>query len=147
MKMDARVKGLWLEALESDEFKQGTSQLRHGDRYCCLGVLSELHRREHPDAEWRKGTWGCAAMNGLEVDSDDYTYFDGTNRTEGEPVSLTPAVAEWAGLEYGDDGEPTFDPYVKAAYPGGEPDLHNLSTLNDSGWTFRQIAELIRAQM
>jgi hypothetical protein len=28
----------WLQALESDEFKQTTGQLQRGDGFCCLGV-------------------------------------------------------------------------------------------------------------
>ena len=32
----------WVEALESGKFKQGTSHLRQGDEYCCLGVGCEV---------------------------------------------------------------------------------------------------------
>lgn len=53
--MDKRIKKLWVEALRSGEFEQGRNQLciqgeKH-DRFCCLGVLCELHARE-TDQYW-----------------------------------------------------------------------------------------------
>ena len=46
--MDARIKALWIAALRSGEYKQGKHQLRDGDRFCCLGVLCNIHAQEHP---------------------------------------------------------------------------------------------------
>jgi len=46
MSMNAEPKRLWLEALRSDEYKQGTDTLCtptvDGDRHCCLGVACEV---------------------------------------------------------------------------------------------------------
>lgn len=39
----------WSKALESGEYKQGTGQLRKGDKFCALGVLCNLHAQEHPE--------------------------------------------------------------------------------------------------
>jgi len=33
---------LWLEALRSGRYKQGTQVLKHNDEFCCLGVLQDL---------------------------------------------------------------------------------------------------------
>lgn len=44
--MNPEVKALWLNALRSGEYQQGTGKLKQtygGDqRYCCLGVLCDL---------------------------------------------------------------------------------------------------------
>jgi hypothetical protein len=41
--MNPDVKQLWIAALLSGDYQQGQVHLRsHEDRYCCLGVLSEL---------------------------------------------------------------------------------------------------------
>ena len=40
--MIKELKSLWIEDLESDEYKQARGYLSNGDGYCCLGVL--LHR-------------------------------------------------------------------------------------------------------
>tara|TARA_R110002074_G_scaffold402324_1_gene607118 strand:- start:177476 stop:177784 length:309 start_codon:yes stop_codon:yes gene_type:complete len=36
------TKEKWVAALESGTFKQGNGQLRHRNKYCCLGVLCEI---------------------------------------------------------------------------------------------------------
>ncbi len=41
--MKKKVKDLWVAALRSGKYKQGTHRLRgHNNRYCCLGVLCEI---------------------------------------------------------------------------------------------------------
>ena len=40
--MDPAVKQMWIDALRSGKYKQGTGHLRVGDQYCCLGVLCDL---------------------------------------------------------------------------------------------------------
>lgn len=47
--MNAKVKRLWLKALRSGGYKQGTGQLKRGrkdPRHCCLGVLEEVAKDE-----------------------------------------------------------------------------------------------------
>lgn len=47
--MDQGFKAKWCEALRSDEFPQGMWSLRDDQgRYCCLGVGTEILRRENP---------------------------------------------------------------------------------------------------
>lgn len=42
--MDAKLKTEWLQALRSGKYKQARYVLKDGrGRYCCLGVLADLH--------------------------------------------------------------------------------------------------------
>lgn len=53
--MNKRVKKKWLKALRSGEYEQGRFRLlKRGDdqtpdKFCCLGVLCDLHARETGD--------------------------------------------------------------------------------------------------
>lgn len=47
--MDKRIKKLWVEALRSGEYKKGKGALRANGKFCCLGVLCNLHAQEHPE--------------------------------------------------------------------------------------------------
>jgi hypothetical protein len=40
--MKPEIKTLWCEALRSGKYKQCEGQLKDGDKYCCLGVLTDL---------------------------------------------------------------------------------------------------------
>jgi hypothetical protein len=73
-----------VDALRSGEFKQGQSQLRFGDRYCCLGVACELYRRETGDGEWREAH-----------DDGDFVFSLGDER-----YYLPKAVCEWFGVQF-----------------------------------------------
>lgn len=47
-KMDPEVKGRWIEALRSGQYKQGAHQLKTPDGCnCCLGVLAEINAIPH----------------------------------------------------------------------------------------------------
>lgn len=83
--MNERVKKLWIEALTSGEYEQGTDALRTDDMFCCLGVLCDLHRKEVG------GSW-------QDLDGLMFTY-DNTTGT------LPPRVQIWADT-------PTNNPFV-----------------------------------
>ena len=70
----------WVSALRSGEFQQGRGVLRLDGKYCCLGVLCELHRRETGGPEWARNSR-----------YDRESYLD-------ELCGLPEAVREWAGL-------------------------------------------------
>lgn len=128
-RMDPVVKELWLEALESGDHAQGRGKLCRvtNDRreYCCLGVLSRL-----------------AADRGraLEYVSEGLAYYSSSDDEYGESNYLTRSVSHWADLDH--EGtimvpNPTeYDPHdvIKLA----------LAELNDDGFSFAQIADLIR---
>ncbi len=117
----------WIDALESDIYQQATSSLRYGDAMCCLGVLCHISGI----SEWT-----------------DEKYL-------GEVADLPNEVVEWVGLS-----SPKGKFYITPAWILSLPEhIKNkleliinrennsytyLSTLNDNGWTFKEIAELIR---
>lgn len=83
--MNPEIKAKWVAALRSEAFRQCRSDLKRNNRYCCLGVLCELHRRE------KGGEWEPTPKGGLGY--------------LGAVTVLPSTVVEWAGLE---DGNPRF---------------------------------------
>ncbi len=80
--MNKRIKRLWVDALRSGEYVQGKHLLRDSaDRFCCLGVLCNIHAQEHPKI--------AAAQN-----------YPG--RYMGYMGDLPRPVYEWAGLDRND---------------------------------------------
>ena len=126
MKMDERVKHLWTEALSSGQYAQGRDHLRTEEGYCCLGVLCDLHAREH-GIEWVLYTYM-------------HTYID-------QDSKLPDEVLEWAGLN--PEQCPLGDCHVFFTLPGSlERRVSYLSGLNDSrGLSFQEIAKLIEEQL
>jgi hypothetical protein len=56
--MNKRIKRIWLEALRSDEYKQGLARLcRHGEKFCCLGVLGDIAVDGYWKQNERGGSW------------------------------------------------------------------------------------------
>lgn len=48
--MNERIKQLWIEALRSNNYKQGKQGLRNtNNEYCCLGVLCDILIKEVPE--------------------------------------------------------------------------------------------------
>lgn len=100
----------WVAALRSGQYKQGTKVLRsHDNKFCCLGVLCNLHAQEHPE---------FAAM---QTDPRRYDMMG----------SLPPKrVLAWSGLRTD-----------TADYGKGTGEC--LTALNDNGYTFEEIANII----
>lgn len=73
--MNPKIAKRWIKALRSGKYKQDTGQLRNGDKFCCLGVLCDLHAKE-TGMEWSKR--GC--------------YYE-------EKHLLPSIVIQWAGLK------------------------------------------------
>lgn len=72
--MNPEIKTKWVKALRNGEYRKGRSQLRIGDRFCCLGVLCDIHAKEFSK------TW------------DGEVYI-------GEQINLPSETFEWAGLD------------------------------------------------
>ncbi len=77
--MNPEVKAKWLDALRSKRYKQGYMRLKTVQEhevveYCCLGVLCDLHAKEH-NLHW----------------DENLSYLH-------ETQILPPAVITWAGL-------------------------------------------------
>lgn len=72
--MNKRIKTKWLKALRSGEYQQGKDALREGDKFCCLGVLCDLHNKK-------------------------YNHYWEYDQYLAEDVALPIEVIKWSGLE------------------------------------------------
>lgn len=76
--MKKHIMEKWVAALESNEYKQAREQLRDGNKFCCLGVLCNLHAQAHPKIAMK------------EIVPDFYL---------GESDCLPKEVMLWAGMD------------------------------------------------
>jgi hypothetical protein len=120
--LDEVVKIRWIDALLSGDYSQGTDRLRTGDRFCCLGVLCDLAAQEGI------GQWSPINTN---FHLDGKVFYG----------AIPHVVADWAGLEY-EDRTPLLDHTEE-----GTETLDQLASMNDSGWTFQQIAEIVKDKL
>jgi hypothetical protein len=83
--MDSQIKRKWINALQSGEYKQGVAYLRNGMKFCCLGVLCDLHAKE------MSGSW-----------EQPYKKWEWVDGIYGAYLGVTrlppPEVLEWADL-------------------------------------------------
>lgn len=121
------VKAAWLEHLRSGKYKQGTGTLNAAGKMCCLGVLSDMAADE-----------GVCERTGYDTSVVRY---------DGETYYLPQSVRTWAGVTEANlyfevtlDDRPLFEEFMSS-------DVDNnkvyLAMLNDGGWTFDQIADVI----
>ena len=123
------VKGRWVAALRSGDYKQTRETLRDCDGFCCLGVLCDLYIRETEDTHsLRARAW--------EVKRVFHVPVVGTGVDLYENAVLPNPVREWAGMET-DDGSFSDD---EKFYPTS---LKCLSGLNDKGSSFEELADVI----
>ena len=134
-KMNPSIKTLWLSALRSGDYIQGTSFLQHQGDYCCLGVLSDIAVK-HDVTSWvteNNVTYGLyePSLSNIEI---------------GVP---TEPVLQWAGLSM---ANPSL--LVKMSELSRNTDFPDkfesirISDLNDlHNFTFLQIADLIEEQL
>jgi len=111
--MNPEIKKRWIEALNSDEYKQTKMFLKDSTGFCCLGVLTDLYIKDH-NQEWNLDEYG------------KYSF-------QLEGGVLHTYVVNWSGLNYD-------DPYYHDS--NTDDDIY-LSVLNDSGRSFKQIAQVI----
>jgi hypothetical protein len=125
--MDPSIKQEWLEALRSEQYKQGRFRLRNLDgSFCCLGVLCDIASR-HGVGGWESGAKLAKHFGDLPVYCCDKQGHSDT--AEGH---LPRAVVEWAGL----NGRTVL-------LGGGD----TLALLNDAKHTFAEIADLIEREL
>ena len=133
--MNQEILKQWLEALRSGEYKQTKGALMKSTAYppsfekepercyCCLGVLTELYRKEKTDFDWELESCSkekSGKVRGTFIGEKDFLHED---------------IMNWCGLEEADPGV-NFD-----ADDG--PD--SVADLNDSGRTFADIADMLEA--
>ena len=112
--MKQEIANLWIDALESDKYKQCTNQLRKGNSFCCLGVLTDLYLK--------KGNPGAWTPFDIFMEDND---FGNTCRN-----FLPEDVIKWSGMK-------------SNAGLVGSLSL-KLAELNDNGKSFKEIAKVIR---
>lgn len=125
--MNPEIKAEWLKALRSGDYKQGDQRLKGRNdyddtvRHCCLGVLCELaaEKINISVTNWEP--------------SDDFTeyLFDDCE------ALLPKSVIEWSGLE-------THNPIVTDPSTGEQT---SIADLNDGGYSFAEIADVIEKQL
>lgn len=118
--MNVEVKAKWLDALRSGNYLQGQKVLHGLDdkgrhTFCCLGVLCDLYVQAHPEDGWTRRRKTIDNQKGFTLLS-----------SRQESQVLPEAVKEWAGL-------PTVYGPFNARLP----------KLNDEGYTFAELADII----
>jgi hypothetical protein len=131
--MNSKIKEVWVNALRSGKYEQGSEKLRSVTGYCCLGVLCDLYSQEH------NTQWEFRGNEETNLQPMDYWYFD--EHSEFLPES----VMNWAELK-------THNPIVRVDVEDNDDEdnwsyTDHLSDVNDSGYNFSQIANLIEAQL
>ena len=122
-RMDPSIKQRWVSALRSGSYDQGRNHLRSNNKYCCLGVLCDLHAQSYSQL-WDLGRG--------PYDSDPRRMIF---EYGGEEAILPEQVVEWSGLD-------AQDPIV-----AHDEDLTSITKLNDlKGLSFEEIADLIEEQ-
>jgi hypothetical protein len=124
--MNSQIKQRWIDALHSDEYKQGESQLRDADRFCCLGVLCDLYINE-TNRGWMKDNFGMFYVE------DDFME---------ETEVLPDCVKKWAELEVNSPSVVIKHPFID-----NEKKIEQLVNLNDGGVSFSEIADLIEESL
>jgi hypothetical protein len=115
--VNPEIKAKWVAALRSCEYQQGEDSLRTDNKFCCLGVLCDLHSKE-TGIEWEVPWLGQPCM-----------YL-------GEEGLLPDAVVLWAEAA---------DSSVGSVSISGS--TSRLAEHNDDGCTFAEIADAIEAQL
>lgn len=113
--MNKAIKSKWVKALRSGKYKQARNALNIDNKFCCLGVLCDLHRAETKKGEWKKCT----------VDHNRYNYITGKSKRDdllGRPVMKWARLSKQFGISHkGKD----------------------LTDYNDMGTSFADIADII----
>lgn len=120
--MNPEIKVEWIRRLRSGDYEQGRGTLCRDNTYCCLGVLSEI-------ASERR------IVDRVELVDDGLTFVCYSEDTTTLPV----AVQDWAGIS---------SCVGRFMLPGSlktrdDRKRLSLASLNDTGFTFSQIADII----
>ena len=124
--MRAEIKDKWVAALRSGEYVRTRETLRDDYGFCCLGVLCDLYIEQSQNVtEEQRSYWNNA--NAFMVLKDPEQPGGGYY----ENAVLPESVKNWAGMKT-TDGEINKDIC--------------LSSLNDQGMEFEQIADVIEKE-
>lgn len=121
---------LWVDALRSGDYHQTSGKLRStDDRYCCLGVLCDVARKD-----------------GVKMKIELFDYSGSTTGIayDGYSTFPPPAVINWLGHE----GPSIYVPWPEELSDPkpSHRDVISVVSLNDRyGWDFHQIADAVEA--
>lgn len=139
LRMDRKIKRRWLKALRSGQYKQTKAALHDRlGRMCCLGVICDVMgapKGQHEgfllpaddgDGKYLKNTYPTEAIS-REAGFRQYDYnFAGVlDKRQGASVTYNPVVL-----------------HIKTSNSFNAVPL-SLAELNDAGFTFNQIADVI----
>jgi hypothetical protein len=136
--MKKEVMKKWVAALRYGKYQQIDGRLRSIEpdksgaySYCCLGVLCDLHRKEHnPDGGDYHYTWGEGMSQAGRVTTAYANHAD----------TLPHSVREWAGIA-------SCNPELLADPDGNGKCTTELVALNDDfSFEFPELADLIEDQ-
>ena len=130
--MKKKYRDKWVKRLKSGYYKQGSgSLLTEKDRFCCLGVLSNIVKKEVG------GDWDTDNYFRLKNAEGKFIYAESEYEEDsGENEFLPRSVAELVGLK----GH--TNPHVD--YKG---ETTTLADLNDKEVSFKEIAKIIEEQL
>jgi hypothetical protein len=128
-------KAQFLAALRSGDYEQGTHSLRPGvaigdEKWCCLGVASDLFVKAGL-GEWEGGY--CNIFGGSREGA--IMPIEVGKWLTGSPLSTLQVRVTDEILK-----RPAFDDYLRT-------DTVAVDTLNDNGFSFEEIADLIEEQL
>lgn len=133
LNMKPIIKERWIAALRSGVYSQNTlGFLRTEAGYSSLGVLCDIFAKDN-GLEWKEDFH-------LEIDEEGNTQL--IYRLEGteEIVDLPTHVAVWAGLDF--NNIPVVCPHLLIRLEGRQFPL-GITELDDEGWDFNRIAQVI----
>ena len=127
--MDEQIKQRWLEALRSGEYQQTKGTLHDTKGFCCLGVLCDVLKND----PLFRGEW---VYNGGKVAQ--------FVEEGGESSMALPSEVFMQRM-----GIDRNDPYTQEprVFTDGDIGKHRLATLNDEGYTFAEIADIIERDL
>ena len=128
--MDKKIKRRWLRALRSGKYTQCKGSLHiKDDGFCCLGVLCDILRKDFDNVKWRDSGYH---PNGDDDDEECEIF----QRTAVLPIE----IMKYAKLC-------DRESYVEIVSPKDNESKVSLAELNDEGWTFEEIADVIAKQL
>lgn len=138
----------WTAALRSGKYKQaiGVLAASQQDTYCCLGLLCVLSGGEvvdNPDLV-ETGVPGAANPKAIEMGGQKYEGLPPVEMVEALGFDLRDALV----VEQSFNALPVWDMHPDWGDVMGQDDEplqseHSIAALNDGGFTFEQIADII----
>lgn len=134
-KLKPEIKAAWLTALRSGEYEQGRGALNRGGKFCCLGVLCDVMVNQFDLELEVKTELDCEEACCSEAEKNVISY---NGDSSFPPVEVSNVVFA--------DRESDSNWVVKSMEaPNGELS-YTLYALNDNGFSFAEIADVIEEQ-